>query len=404
MAEGSDRESVHSVDSEPGRARRTSPGLGNTICQPEDVKIARWSQDSTKLRAFAYGNFRRHDYAGLSKVPAEQLAAFRRGTTYVCLMCREGDYPEDVGLWPETKGNSNTVFQTSGDLDRHVLSYHMPFVSAWSCPGNDGFICLTRDVMKKHFREVTFEHQNVKGYPRMGTEHYLTRVAEFVERIVPLKDSLEVKTNPYHRVPHLPLGQEIRVNEKHKNVLQVGPYLINMKIFKQREGLEYTPAWAVLRKALLLKTTDLRRLEADMRAQVPCVRIPSEKGIVFFGPREARAQDIHRLPGDPPAAFRDESPPAVVRERTSATPDRQRTTAEEDQPSTPTASEDSRTESRTPGSQRSEGETSFESQPGTPGDVPTPLLYTVSPPTCTDYRYRNKSGADTPTGRVDRDR
>ncbi len=93
MAEGSDRESVHSVDSEPGRTRRTSPGLGNTICQPEDVKIARWSQDSTKLRAFAYGNFRRHDYAGLSKVPAEQLAAFRRGTTYVCLMCREGDYP-----------------------------------------------------------------------------------------------------------------------------------------------------------------------------------------------------------------------------------------------------------------------------------------------------------------------
>ena len=56
MAEGSDRESVHSMDSEQGRTRRSSPGLGNTICQPGDVKLAKWSQENSNMWAFAYGS------------------------------------------------------------------------------------------------------------------------------------------------------------------------------------------------------------------------------------------------------------------------------------------------------------------------------------------------------------
>ena len=119
---------MHSLDSEMGHTRRSSPRLGNTIRQLIGVKLGKWSQENPKMLAFAYGNYLCHNYAGLSKVPAEQLAAFHRGTDFICLLrlfCREGDYPEDVGQWPETRGNANTIFQSSGELDRHMLSYHL---------------------------------------------------------------------------------------------------------------------------------------------------------------------------------------------------------------------------------------------------------------------------------------
>ena len=148
-----------SLESETGRTRCVSPRLGNAISQPKGVKLAKWSQENPKMQAFAYGNYRRHDSAGLSKVPAEQLAAFRR-----------------------VAGNEGgTLFQSSGELDQHVLSYHLPFVKSWACRGHDRFISLTMDTMKACFRQVTYEHR----YPKTGSAHYLTSVAEFAEKISP---------------------------------------------------------------------------------------------------------------------------------------------------------------------------------------------------------------------------
>ena len=100
-----------------------------------------------------------------------------------------------------------------------------------------------------------------------------------------------------------------------------------------------------------------------MRVKVPCVRILSEKGIVFFGPREKRAADFHKLTGNPPAAFRDQSPAVDVREQTSAAANREqspaaadcdRSSAAEYRPTTPAESEDAMTADRMPSSLQSE--------------------------------------------------
>jgi len=100
-----------------------------------------------------------------------------------------------------------------------------------------------------------------------------------------------------------------------------------------------------------------------MRVKVLCVRILSEKGIVFFGPREKRAADFHKLTGNPPAAFRDQSPAVDIREQTSAAANREqspaaadcdRSSAAEYRPTTPAESEDAMTADMMPSSLQSE--------------------------------------------------